>query len=115
MVKKPNVKVFCFLVFNCVRISKYKIIVAIGYTPKWTNEIFLVDRLQPTVPVTYVINHRTCEILDCGINEHERSKTTVGDEYLFEKILQRKDNRIRVRLLGFDAKRDNWISKTDLI
>ena len=38
---------------NKVRISKYKRqVFDKGYTPKWTEEIFVVDEVLPTKPVT---------------------------------------------------------------
>lgn len=98
-----------------VRVSKHKITFAKGYTPNWTNEIFTVHRIQPTIPVTYLLKDHKGDVLEGGFYEHELSKTTVGDVYLVEKILQRKGDRVRVRWLGFDGKHDTWIRKTDLI
>lgn len=104
-----------FKVDDRVRISKYKITFAKGYTPNWTNEIYTVHRIQPTVPVTYLLKDHKGEVLEGGFYEHELSKTSVGDVYLVEKILQRKGDRVRVRWLGFDGKHDSWIRKKDLI
>ena len=98
-----------------VRISKYKMTFAKGYTPNWTNEIFTVHRIQPTVPVTYLLKDHTGEVLEGGFYEQELNKSTMGDVYLVEKILQRKGDRVRVRWLGFDGKHDSWIPKADLI
>ena len=36
-----------------VRISRYKNIFAKGYTPNWSKEIFIVDKINDTVPYTY--------------------------------------------------------------
>ena len=36
-----------------VRISKFKNIFAKGYTPNWSREIFIVDKIIDTVPYTY--------------------------------------------------------------
>ena len=36
-----------------VRISKFKNIFAKGYTPKWSREIFIVDKINDIVPYTY--------------------------------------------------------------
>ena len=36
-----------------VRISKFKNIFAKGYTPNWSREIFIVDKINNTVPWTY--------------------------------------------------------------
>ena len=39
-----------------VRISKYKNIFAKGYIPNWSEDIFVIKKVQNTVPWTYVIN-----------------------------------------------------------
>ena len=39
-----------------VRISKYKNIFAKGYTPNWSEEVFVVSKIENAVPWTYVIN-----------------------------------------------------------
>ena len=36
-----------------VRISKFKNIFAKGYTPNWSKEIFIVDKVNDIVPYTY--------------------------------------------------------------
>ena len=36
-----------------VRISKFKDISAKGYAPNWSSEIFIVDKVNDTVPYTY--------------------------------------------------------------
>ena len=104
-----------FKVGDRVRVSKYKMTFAKGYTPNWTNEIFTVHSVQPTLPVTYLLKDHTGEVLAGGFYEHELSKTSVGDVYLVEKILQRKGDRVRVRWLGFDGKHDSWIPRKDII
>ena len=42
-----------FKVGDRVRISRYKNIFAKGYTPNWSKEIFIVDKINNTVPYTY--------------------------------------------------------------
>ena len=43
-----------FKIGDKVRISKYKRkVFDKGYTPYWTEEIFLVDKIQSTNPITY--------------------------------------------------------------
>ena len=39
-----------------VRISKYKNIFAKGYTPNWSEEVFVIKKVKNTVPWTYVNN-----------------------------------------------------------
>ena len=48
--KDPKVKVG-----DHVRISKYKNIFAKGYTPYWSEEVFIVNKVQDTVLWTYLI------------------------------------------------------------
>ena len=42
-----------FKVDDRVRISKFKNIFAKGYTPNWSSEIIIVDKVNDTVPYTY--------------------------------------------------------------
>ena len=46
-----------FKVGDHVRISKYKNIFAKGYTPNWSEEVFVIRKLKNTVPWTYVIDY----------------------------------------------------------
>ena len=49
--KDPKLKVG-----DHVRTSKYKNIFAKGYTPNWSEEVFVISKIKNTVPWTYVIN-----------------------------------------------------------
>ena len=48
-----NEKYSKFKVGDRVRISRYKNIFAKGYDPNWSSEIFIVDKINDTVPYTY--------------------------------------------------------------
>lgn len=99
-----------------VRISKHKMTFSKGYTPNCNNEIFTVYHVRSTTrPVTYLLKDHRGEVLKGGFYDHEISQTTAGDVYLVEKILQRKGDRVRVRVLGFDGAHDSWIRKRDLV
>ena len=54
--KEVNNKDPKFKVGDHVRISKYKNIFAKGYTPNWSEEVFVIKEIKNTVPWTYVIN-----------------------------------------------------------
>ena len=54
--KEVNDKDPKFKVGDHVRISKYKNIFAKGYTPNWSEEVFVIEKVKNTVPWTYVIN-----------------------------------------------------------
>ena len=52
-IDEHNGKSARFNVGDRVRISKFKNIFAKGYNPNWSNEIFIVDKINDTVPYTY--------------------------------------------------------------
>ena len=54
--KEVNGKDPKFKVGDYVRISKYKTIFAKGYTRNWLEEVFVIKKVENTVPWTYVIN-----------------------------------------------------------
>ena len=54
--KEVNNKDPEFNVGDHVRISKYKNIFAKGYTPNWSEELFVIKKAKNAVPGTYVIN-----------------------------------------------------------
>ena len=55
--KEVNDKYPKLKVDDHVRISKYKSIFTKGYTPNWSEEVFVVSEIKNTVPCTYVINN----------------------------------------------------------
>ena len=52
-IDEHNEKDSRFKVGDRVRISRYKNIFAKGYTPNWSKEIFVVDKINDAVPYTY--------------------------------------------------------------
>ena len=54
--KDVNAKDLKFTVGDHVKISKYKNIFAKGYSPNWSEEVFLTKKVKNTVPWTYIIN-----------------------------------------------------------
>ena len=50
-----------FKVGGNVRISKYKNVFAKGYTPNWSEEVFLIYKIKNTVPWTYAISDLNIE------------------------------------------------------
>ena len=59
--KKVNDKDSKFKAGDHVRISKYKDIYAKGYTPNWSEEVFVIKEVKNTVSWTYVINDLNSE------------------------------------------------------
>ena len=107
--KDPN-----FKVGDHVRISKYKNIFAKGYTPNWSEEVFVVNKIKNTVPWTYVINDLNGEEISGSFYEKELQKTN-QKEFRIEKVLKRKGDKLYVKWKGYDNSFNSWIDKKDLV
>ena len=70
-----------------VRISKYKNIFDKGYTPNWSEEVFVVNKLQNTVLWTYLINDLNGEEIKGSFYEKELQKTD-QKEFRIEKVIK---------------------------
>ena len=77
--KEVNDKDPKFKVGDHVRISKYKNIFAKGYTPNWSEEVFVIKKVKNTVPWTYVINDLNGEEITGTFYEKELQKTNKKD------------------------------------
>ena len=64
-----------FKVGDRVRISKLKNIFAKGYTPNWSTEIFIVDKVNDTVPYTYNLKDLNDEEIIGSFYDKELQKT----------------------------------------
>ena len=73
--KEVNDKDPKFKVGDHVRISKYKNIFAKGYTPNWSEEVFIVSKIKNTIPWTYVINDLNGEEIIGTFYEKKLQKT----------------------------------------
>ena len=73
--KEVNDKDLKFKVGDHVRISKNKNIFAKGYTPNWSEEAFVVNRIKNTVPWTYIINDLNDEEITGTFYQKELQKT----------------------------------------
>ena len=64
-----------FKVGDRVRTSKSKNIFAKGYTPNWSREIFIVDKINDTVPYTYNIKDLNGEEIIGSFYDRELQKS----------------------------------------
>ena len=64
-----------FTVGDTVRIFKKKKTFEKGYTPNWTEEVFTITKVQPTIPITYKIKDTKGEEIDGTFYEPELQKT----------------------------------------
>ena len=73
--KEVNDKDPKYKVGDHVRISKYKNIFAKGYTPNWSEEVFVIKKFKNTVPWTYAISDLKSEEIIGTFYEKELQKT----------------------------------------
>ena len=74
-IDEHNKKRSRFKVSDRVRISKFKNIFAKGYTPNWSKEIFIVDKINDTVPYTYNLKDLNDEEIIGSFYDQELQKT----------------------------------------
>ena len=106
-----------FAIGDNVRISKNKRpVFDKGYTPNWTEEIFIIDQVLPTKPITYKIKDLMEKEIKGSFYEKELQKTK-QKTFRIEKIIKKDDkNKLAlVKWSGYPDKFNSWISSKDLI
>ena len=107
-----------FAVGDKVRISKYKRQVSIRVTHQknWTEEIFVIDKVIPTKPITYSIVVLLGEAIKGFFYEQELQKAK-QQTFGLEKVI-RRDNKKKMALVkwsGYPDKFNSWVSFKDLV
>ena len=86
-----------------------------GYTPNWSTEVFVINEVIPSNPPTYRIKDLNNEEVKGRFYQPELLKTKHKDEYLVEKVLRKKGNKLFVKWLGFDDSHNSWIDKSSVV
>ena len=103
-----------FKVGDHVRISKYENIFAKGYTPNWSEVVFVIKKIKNTVPWTYVINDLNSEEITGTFYEKELQKID-QQELRIEKVIKKKGDKLYIKWKGYDNSFNSWIDKKDLV
>ena len=103
-----------FKVGDHVRISKFKNVFVKGYTPNWSEEIFIVTKIKNTVPWTYVTSDLNGEEIVGSFYEKELQKTN-QEEFRIEKVIKRKGNNLYVKWKDYNNSFNSSIDKKDPI
>ena len=112
--EETNKKSPKFKVGDNVRFSKYKNIFAKGYTPNWSEQVFAVNKIQNTVPWTYLFNDLNGEEIKGSFYEKELQKTD-QKEFRIEKVTKKKGNELYVKWKGYDNFFNSWFNKKDIV
>ena len=99
--KKVNDKDPKFKVGNYVRISKDKNSFAKGYTPNWSEEVFIISKIKNAVPWTYITNDLNGEEI-IGTSYEKKLQKTNQREFTIEKVIKRKGDKLYVKWKGYN-------------
>ena len=78
--------------------------------PNWFEEIFVIKKINNTVPWTYVINDLNGEQIIGTFYENELQGTK-QNEFRIEKVIKRKGDKLYVKWKGYDNSFNSWIDK----
>ena len=90
-----------FKVGDHVRISKYKNIFAKGYAPNWSEEVFVINKINLTVSWTYAISDLNGEEITGSFYEKELQKTN-QKEFRIENVVKKKGDKLCVKWKGYN-------------
>ena len=85
-----------------------------GYTPNWSEEVFVINKIKNTVPWTYIVNDFNNEEIIESFYEKKLQKTN-QKEFRTEKVLKRKGDKLYVKWKGYNNSFNSWINKKDLL
>ena len=92
---------------------KYKNTFAKGYTPKWSEEVSVIKKVNNTVSLTYFINGIDRKEIVGKAYEKELQMTN-ETEFRGEKVMWRKNDELHVKWEGCDNSLNSWIDKKDI-
>ena len=105
-----------FEIGDKIRISKYKRKgYDKGYTPKWTEELFTIDNIQYTNPITYKIKDLRGKDIQGSFYEPELVKAK-QDVFRIDKVIRRdyKKKKALVGWKGYSDEFNSWIPFKDI-
>ena len=97
---------------DIVKISKYKNIFLKGYFLNWSEEVFVIKKVENTVPWIYVISDLNREEI-VGIFYEKQLQKTNRKELRIEKVIKRKGDKLYVKWNGYDNSFNTWINKNE--
>ncbi len=108
-----------FKVGDNVRISKVKSTFEKGYQRNWTNEIFVINKIIGSLPVTYIIKDFDNEIIEGSFYEKELQLVNKLDKiFKIEKILNKRTSKNKnfflIKWEGYSPKFNSWVEESDI-
>jgi len=108
-----------FKIGDYVRISRIKSAFEKGYYPNWSHEIYIINKVKNTDPITYEIKDWEHEKIKGSFYEQELQKTELHDMNLVEETLGEKKIKGKkwylVKFLGYPSSFNKWLPESDFM
>lgn len=103
-----------------VRISTARATFERGYTPNWSEEVFVIVRvLSGEQPVVYEVRDLGGETIDGRFYEEELQPVAKPTDFRVEKILKRRgrgaNQEIYIKWLGYPQSFNSWVRQSDFV
>ena len=107
----PIYPYYKFDIGDKVRISKKKKTFEKGYTPNWSEELFVIDKQLDTSPVTYALKDLKGENTEGSF--YEKSSQEL---FSIEMVLKQetKNKLSLVKWKGYDERFNSWVKLSEL-
>ena len=103
---------------DSVRISRFKHVFSKGYDKNWSTEIFFIDQVKQTSPVTFTLRDQLGEKIVGSYYQHELQKVAMPETFEIEEILKTRKDKGKIQYLvkykGYPQKFNQWISKSQM-
>ena len=101
-----------FKVGDKVRISRTKALFEKGYLPNWSEELYIIDQVQKTIPVTYKLKDLLGDEIKGSFYNEELQKS-MQEVYRVEKVIRKKKingvEHALVKWSGYSDKHNSWL------
>ena len=102
-----------FNVGDKVRITRKKGTFEKGFTPNWTEELFIISSVKATNLPTYTIKDQLGEPVRVSFYEQEL-QLSIQKIFCIERVLRKKKNQVYVKWKGYSNAFNSWIPVADL-
>jgi hypothetical protein len=101
-----------------VRITRKRGIFTKESVGGWTRELFTIERVLNTNPITYTIKDLKGEEIKGTFYEQELLRANPPAEYQIEKIVgergRGKNKEVLVKWLGYDDSFNSWVKESEV-
>ena len=106
-----------FKIGDKVRISRTKSTFEKGYLPNWSEQLYMINKVQSTTPITYKLKNLLGEDIEGSFYQQELQKS-YQEVYRIEKVIRKKKidgvEHALIKWSGYNEKHNQWIPVKDL-